>query len=101
MAGMPKHDVCRWPNSPFKLSFNFHIDNNCLHLSFFLQLQQRTPPLRTLLTRHCHFYTLLLVWSCLVIPHAMFGLNRLTRLAIDLVAISTIIAGVKKSTGFA
>jgi hypothetical protein len=29
----------------------------------------------------------------------MFG--RLTRLAIDLVAISTIIAGVKRSTGFA
>jgi hypothetical protein len=31
----------------------------------------------------------------------MFGLNRLTRLAFDLVAISTIIAGIKKSTGFA
>ena len=31
----------------------------------------------------------------------MFGLNRLTRLAFDLVALSTIIAGIKKSTGFA
>jgi hypothetical protein len=33
-------------------------------------------------------------------PTTMFGLNRLTRLAIDLIAISTIIAGIKKSTGF-
>jgi len=31
----------------------------------------------------------------------MFGLNRLAHLAFDLVALSTIIAGVKRSTGYA
>jgi len=31
----------------------------------------------------------------------MFGFGRLSHLALDLIAISTLLAGVKKSTGFA